>query len=80
MTLTTLEYIKKTLNLKTPVYLYQRLLDCLNITYTIAPIISSSFKEFKFLIPPKIDDISNIEKIIIFIDSIKKDIALKIYL
>ena len=41
MTTNTLEYVRKTLNLKTPVRLYQRPLDCPNITYTVAPITSS---------------------------------------
>ena len=68
------------LNLKTLVCLYQKLLDCLNIIYIVALIISSGFKNFHFLILLKINNISNIEKTMIFIDSIEKDRALIIYL
>lgn len=68
------------LNLKTSVYLYQKFLDYLNIIYTIASIISLSFKNINFLISPKIGGISNIEKIIIFVDSIEKSKTLVIYL
>ena len=46
ITLNILEYIRKTLNLKTPVRLYQRLLDCPNITYTIAPILQFRGPQF----------------------------------
>ncbi len=76
----TLEYVRKILNLKTLIHLYQRPLDYLNITYTITPITSSNFKDFNFLIPPKIDSIGNIENTMIFINSIEKDRALAIYL
>lgn len=76
----TLKYVRKTLNLKTPVRLYRRPLDCPNITYTIAPITSSSFKDLNFLIPLKTGGIGNIEKTIIFVNSVEKDIALGKYL
>ncbi len=68
------------LNLKTLVCLYQRLLDCLNITYTITPITNSGFKDLNLLILPKIGGICNIEKTMIFVDSIEKGRALVIYL
>lgn len=68
------------LNLKILVCLYQRVLDYLNIIYTIAPVISSGFEDVNFLISLKIDDISNIEKIMIFVDSIEKSKILAIYL
>lgn len=80
MTPNTLEYVRKTLNLKTLVRLYRRPLDRPNITYTVAPITSSGFEDLKFLILPKISGIGNIEKTMIFVDSIKKGIALGIYL
>ncbi len=80
MTLNTLEYVRKTLNLKTSIRLYQRPLDCPNITYTITSITSSGFEDLNFLILPKIDGIGNIEKTMIFVDSIKKSRALAIYL
>lgn len=80
MTLNTLEYVQKMLNLKTPVYLYRRPLDCPNIMYTVAPITSYKFKDLNFLIPPKIDGIGNIEKTMIFIDSVEKGRVLVIYL
>ena len=76
MTTNTLEYVRKTLNLKTPVRLYRRPLDRPNITYTVASITSSGFEDLNFLIPPKIGGIGNIEKIMIFVDSVEKDIAL----
>lgn len=68
------------LNLKTLLYLYQRFLDHPNIIYTIAPIISSGFEDFNFLILLKISGICNIEKIMIFVNSIEKNRALVIYL
>ena len=80
MTPNTLEYVKKTLNLKTPVRLYQKLLDHPNITYIVALITSFGFEDLNFLIPPKIGGISNIEKTIIFVDNVEKDRALAIYL
>ncbi len=54
MTPNTLEYVRKTLNLKTPVCLYRRPVDRPNITYTVALITSSGFEDLNFLIPPKI--------------------------
>ena len=80
MTPNPLEYIRKTLNLKTLVHLYLRPLNCLNITYTITLIISSGLKDLNFLILPKISSIDSIEKIMIFVNSVEKDIALGIYL
>lgn len=77
MTLNILEYIRKSLNPKTLVCLYQKPLNCPNITYTIALITSFSYEDLNFLILPKI---SSIEKTMIFIDSIEKGIALGIYL
>lgn len=67
-----LKYIKKPLNLKMLVCLYQKLLDYLNIIYIITSIISSNFENLHFLILPKIYNISNIKKTIIFINSIEK--------
>ncbi len=80
MTSNTLEYVRKTLNLKTPVRLYRRLLDRPHITYTLVSITSSGFEDLNFLIPPKISSIGNIEKTMIFVDSVEKDIALEIHL
>ncbi len=75
-----LECIRKMLNLKTPVRLYQRPLNRPNITYTVAPITSSGFEDLNFLITPKISGIGNIKKTMIFIDSVEKSRALAIYL
>lgn len=80
MTINTLKYIRKILNLKTPVYLNWKPLNYLNITYIIASITSSGFKYVNFLVLLKIDGIGNIKKTIIFIDSIEKNIALEKYL
>ena len=80
MTPNILEYVRKTLNLKTPVRLYQKLLNCSNITYTVTSITNSGFKDLNFLIPPKIGGIGNIEKTMIFVDSVEKGRALAIYL
>ena len=80
MTINILKYVRKTLNLKTPVRLYQRPLDRPNITYTVAPITSSGFEDLNFLVPSKIGGISNIEKTMIFVDSVEKGIALGKYL
>ena len=55
-------------------------MDCPNITYTIAPITSSGFEDLNFLVPPKIGGIGNIEKTVIFVNSIEKSIALGKYL
>lgn len=75
-----LEYVWEMWNFKTPVYLYQNFLDCLNIMYIITPITSFDFKNFNFLILPKIDGIDNIEKTIIFAYKIEKDRTSVIYL
>ncbi len=80
MTPNTLEYVRKTLNLKTPVRLYWRPLDRPNIIYTIIPITSPGFEDLNFLILPKISSIGNIEKTMIFVNSIEKGRALAIYL
>lgn len=80
MTSNILEYIWKTLYLKKPVRLYWRLLDCQNITYIVALIISFGFEDLNFLIPLKISIIDNFEKTIIFVHSVEKGIALGIYL
>lgn len=80
ITLNTLEYIRKTSNLKILIRLYQKILNYLKIIYTIALIINSSFKNLNFLILPKISNISNSEKTIIFVNSIEKNTVLKIYL
>lgn len=55
-------------------------MNCLNITYIVTPIPSSSFKDLNFLVLLKIGGISNIKKIMIFIDSVKKGITLGKYL
>lgn len=47
--------------------------------YTVFLITSSAFEDLNFLILPKIDGISNIEKTIIIINNIKKNRALAIY-
>ncbi len=47
--------------------------------YIITLITSFGFKDFNFLILPKINGIGNIKKTIIFIDSVKKGKALAIY-
>lgn len=80
MTLNIIEYIQKMLNLKTLVHLYQKPLDCQNITYTVVLITSSDFKDFNFLMPLKIGGIDNIGKTMIFIDSVEKGKAVAIYL
>ena len=80
MTPNTLEYVRKMLNLKTPVHLYQKLLDRPNITYTIIQIPSSGIKDLNFLILQKIGSIGNIKKTMIFVNSVKKNKALAIYL
>lgn len=48
--------------------------------YTVAPITSCGFKDLNFLILPKIGGISNIEKTMIFVDSVEKSKVLAIYL
>lgn len=80
MTPNIFEYIWKSLNLKTSVPLYWKVLNCLNITYTIILMTIFDFKDLNYLILPKIDDMSNIKKIMIFVDNIEKNRALKIYL
>ena len=55
-------------------------MDRPNITYTVALITSSSFEDLNFLVPLKIGGIGNIEKTMIFVDSVEKDIALGKYL
>lgn len=75
-----LEYFRKLLDLKILVRLYHKFLYCPNIIYIVPLIISSGFKNLNFLIPPKISDIGNLEKILIFVNSIEKNIALRIYL
>lgn len=55
-------------------------MDCPNITSTITLILNSDFEDLEFLIPLKLGDISNIEKTIIFVDSIEKSRDRAIYL
>lgn len=78
ITLNIFEYVWKTINLKITIYLYQKLLNCLNMTYTIALITNSNFENCNFLILPKISSIGKIKKTLIFVDSNKKSIALRI--
>lgn len=52
----------------------------INVIYTIALIISSNFRNLKFLILAKIDNNRDIKKIMIFFNNIKKNLVLKIYL
>lgn len=73
-------YIRKTLNLKKPICLYQKLQYCLNIISIIIAITSSKFKNFNFLVPSKINSIYNIGKTMIFVDSIKNSKVLRKYL
>ena len=80
MTSNILKYVRKTLNLKILVRLYRKLLDCPNITYTIFLITSFGFENLNFLITPKINGNNNIEKTMIFVDSVEKNIALGIHL
>ena len=80
MSLNILEYVRKTQNLKTLICLYQRSLDRPNIIYIVTPIISSDFKDLNFLILPKIGSISNIDKTMIFVNSVDKGRTLTIYL
>ena len=67
MTPNIFKYIQKTLNFKTPIHLYQKLLDCPNITYIVTPITSFGFEDRNFLILPKISGIGNIEKTMILL-------------
>lgn len=70
MIINTHEYFRKTVNFKTPVCLYRRPLDYLNISYTVVLIISSGFEDLNFLVSPKIGGIGNIDQILIFLDSV----------
>lgn len=80
MLINILKYVRKTLNLKTLIDLYWKLFNYSNIIYTIITIINSSFEKFNFLISPKIDGIGDIEKTMLFINSIENDIVLRKYL
>lgn len=75
-----LKYVRKTTNLKTAVRLYWRSLDYVNIIYTVVPITNSSFQNLNFRILSKLSAIGNIEKTMIFVNSIEKSIALGLYL
>lgn len=55
-------------------------MDYPNNSYIITLIINSDFEFLNFLIPPKIDRISNIEKTMIFVDKVEKNIALRKHL
>lgn len=77
MTINILKYIKKILNFKISIYLYWKFLDYLNIIYTITSITSFGFKDINFLVLLKISDISNVKKIIIFVNNIEKSIILE---
>lgn len=62
ITLNICKYVRKTLYYKTLVYLYQKFLDYQNINNTVILIISFSFKDLKFLVLPKIDDVKTSKK------------------
>lgn len=80
MTLNIIEYVKKSSNVKILVGLYQKSLDSPNIIYIITLIINFGFEYLKFVILLKISSIGNIEKTMIFVDSVEKSIVLEIYL
>lgn len=80
MTLNILKYIWQMLNLKILIYLYWKFLNHSNIMYTVTLITSSNFKDFNFLIQPKINSIDIIKKTMIFVHNIEKIRALIIYL
>lgn len=79
MTNNVLDYICTFLNLQSPVKLYKRSLDCLNITYSIAEIKKPGYKELDVFIL-FIGGLSAIPKTMIFVDSINEEMALTKYL
>lgn len=51
-----------------------------NITYTINPITKFDYENLNFLVLLKLDDINKIKKTMIFVNSVKKNIASKEHL
>ncbi len=74
-----LDYIYASLNLHSPVRLYKRSLDRANITYGVAEIKKPGYKKLDVFVP-SIESLSAISKIMIFVDSINKEMALTEYL
>ena len=79
MTNNVLDYVCASLNLRSPVKLYKRSLDCLNITYGVAEIKKPGYKELELFIP-SIRGLSAIPKTMIFVDNINEGMALIKYL
>ena len=75
-----LEYIRKTLHLHTPVHLYKRILNWLNITYMVQKIKEKRFKELDILLlsdeAAAVASVQDILKIMIFVDRINNGIQI----
>lgn len=70
ITPTVLEYICKSLELRPPTWLYQELLDRLNIIYMIGKIIKPKYEDFTIFVSNS-SKVGTIEKTMIFIDNIE---------
>lgn len=80
LTSNNLEYVRKSLDLRSPVQLCKRPLDRPNITYTVAQINKKGFGELDFLLPATTLTRSAVQKTIIFVDTISEGIAMAKYL
>lgn len=79
MTNNVLDYVRAFLNLRSPVKLYKRSLDRPNITYGVAEVKKSGYKELDVFVS-SIGGLSAIPKTMIFVDSINEGMALTEYL
>ncbi|MCJ1347030.1 hypothetical protein MMC31_005251 [Peltigera leucophlebia] len=80
LTINNLEYIRKSLDLRSPVQLCKRPLDRPNITYTVAQINKKSFGELDFLLPATTLTQSAVQKTMIFVDTVGESIVMAKYL
>lgn len=79
MTQNVLEYIRESLHLQAPVYLYKRTLDRPNITYMVQEITQKGFGDLGMLVP-QIGGVASILKTMLFVDSIDDGVAIASYL
>lgn len=80
LTSNNVEYIQKSLDLRSSVQLCKRPFDRLNITYTIAQVNKKGFSELDFFLPITTLTQSVMQKTMIFVDTIGVGIAMAQYL
>lgn len=74
-----LEYVRQSLSLRAPVFLYKRSLDRPNITYMVRKIEQKAYSDLKILVPTD-GGVGDIPKTMLFVDNIDEGIAIAAYL